>query len=71
MNESRERVTGLTTIPQDAIHWEECCDGKVPVGAVVGGRSEEDEALYIGRARLVENRNEFTPGVVIPSERWG
>ena len=69
VNESRDASTGLITVPQDAIHWEECYNGEVPEGAVIGGRSPDDELLYIGRARLRENRNEFTLGMVIPSER--
>jgi len=62
-------VKGLTEVPTDVIHWEPCENGEVPSGAVPGGVSEKNELLYIGRARLRENRNELTPGMVVPSQR--
>ena len=62
-------LKGFSVVPTDVIHWEPCENGKVPSGAVLGGTSEKNEQLYIGRARLRENRNELTPGMVVPSER--
>ncbi|XP_076823345.1 uncharacterized protein LOC143469506 [Clavelina lepadiformis] len=69
MIESGDRGSGLTVVPADSIHWESSSDGQVPHGAVTGGRSFDNETLYIGRTRLRENRNELTPGILIPSEK--
>ena len=49
MIESGDRGSGLTVVPADSIHWESSSDGQVPHGAVTGGRSFDNETLYIGR----------------------
>nr|CAB3262865.1 uncharacterized protein LOC100184299 [Phallusia mammillata] len=64
-----DQFSGLTTVPTSSISWEEGEDGYIPDGAVVGGKTLTEETTYIGRTRLVENRNELTPGVIIPSEK--
>ena len=65
----KERSYGHTVVRSDAIRWEGDKDGKVPLGALIGGRSPNNEMLFIGRARLRENRNQFIPGIVMPSEK--
>lgn len=52
------------------VHWQEAKDGEVPPGAVIGGINPmRGERMFIGRTRLKENRNELTPGIVVPSEK--
>ncbi|XP_039270250.1 uncharacterized protein LOC120344965 isoform X2 [Styela clava] len=65
-----EEYTPLNVpIVVSAVRWEEASHGFVPSGAICGGKSFNGELIYIGRTRLQENRNELTPGVLIPSEK--
>ena len=71
MTESRDiyPAPAFTFVPSEIIHWQHCQDGNIPSGAVIGGQSQTGETLYVGRARLRENRDELTTGMVIPSEK--
>nr|XP_002131710.1 uncharacterized protein LOC100184299 [Ciona intestinalis] len=54
----------LTIVPLKSIDWKRCKNGVIPPEAVVGGTTEFGQPLYIGRTRLRENNNEFTPGLI-------
>lgn len=64
-----DQFSGLTVVPTSTISWVKGKDGFVPNGAVIGGKTFAQEITYIGRTRLLENRNELTPGVIIPSKK--
>lgn len=49
--------------------WVSASEGQVPKNAIVGGRTNYDEVLFIGRARHPEANNNYITGKVHPSHR--
>lgn len=69
MSTSEDYTPLNVPIVVSAVRWVEASHGCVPSGAICGGKLFDGELIYIGRTRLQENRNELTPGVLIPSEK--
>lgn len=63
------RLQAGTPVALNTVRWDKACDGEVPHGAVCGGQSHSGEAVFVGRMKLEENKDELTPGVIIPSEK--
>lgn len=64
-------ATGISwaTIDDYTLRWQQSANGEIPKNAVVAGKYTSGETLYIGRHSLRQNRNEFIPGYIVPSER--
>lgn len=63
------RSQASTPVRVNTVRWEKASNGIVPTGAVCGGKTLSGEPLFVGRMKLRENKDELTPGVIIPSEK--
>lgn len=67
-NPSVKEQTG-TLVALNTVRWDKASYGVIPPGAVCGGQSHSGEEVFVGRLKLQENKDELTPGVIIPSEK--
>lgn len=58
-----------TLVVLNTVRWDKASYGDIPHGAVCGGQSHSGEEVFVGRMKLEENKDELTPGVIIPSEK--